>query len=199
MEMIWYCRRERRVTRFLSAVLATLGLGALQGCQKEPDVYVPADLEAVMTVSAADIRSAITARLDSASRPEWVSADHWRRVAGLYDRFDRAPLWLESDGVKGRARALLRALDEAPTHALSTEEYPVAVIRHTVNDIALTSSRRRTSWRRRTCFSQRRTSPMHPTCSLARLILALSRKCGTSAGDPLSWTARSPRRFRAQT
>lgn len=137
MEMTEPSLPAKRFAGWSPAVLA-LVLG-LQACDVERQAYVPGDVEAVLAVSAADLRSAIAARLDSARRPEWVRAERWTRVVGLYDRFGRAPLWLEPEGVKDRAAALLSALEEAPSHALSTEGYPVAAIRRAVNDTTITT------------------------------------------------------------
>ncbi len=79
------------------------------------------------------VRGAIAARLDSGKTPSWVKADRWKRVRGLYTVYGNAPLWLEPDGVKDRAAALLKVLEEAPQHALNTEGYPIDSIRQMVN------------------------------------------------------------------
>jgi murein L,D-transpeptidase YcbB/YkuD len=50
----------------------------------------------------------------------------------LYHTFGDAPLWLEPDGVKDRAGALLRAIERAPEDGLSVEAYPVDSIRRIV-------------------------------------------------------------------
>ncbi|MGZ8414288.1 MAG: L,D-transpeptidase family protein [Gemmatirosa sp.] len=50
----------------------------------------------------------------------------------LYQIFGDAPLWLEPDGVKDRADALLRAIERAPEDGLSVDAYPVDSIRRIV-------------------------------------------------------------------
>jgi L,D-transpeptidase YcbB len=54
-------------------------------------------------------------------------------VRTLYATYDGAPLWIEADGVKDRASALLAALDSAPAHALRTDAYPLDSIRRVVS------------------------------------------------------------------
>jgi murein L,D-transpeptidase YcbB/YkuD len=67
--------------------------------------------------SAADLRRAIEARLRG-SPPPAVSADQWRCVRTLYDRTGRLPVWIDTAGADLRARALVRELADAPSHAL---------------------------------------------------------------------------------
>lgn len=55
------------------------------------------------------------------------------RVRTLYRTYESAPLWLEPEGVKDRASALLDALAHAGDHALRTDAYPIDSIRHVVN------------------------------------------------------------------
>jgi len=83
------------------------------------------------------VKGAIVARLDSGKTPSWVKPDRWKRVRGLYTVYGNAPLWLEPDGVRDRATALLKALEEAPQHALNTEGYPIDSIRLMVDGEAL--------------------------------------------------------------
>lgn len=100
--------------------------------------YEPGSARQVLGVPMGVVRSAIAARLDSGGPPSWVSRDDWGRVRRLYGVFNEAPLWLEPDGVKDRASALLDALNAAPTHGLSTSSYPIDSIRRVVaaDDIA---------------------------------------------------------------
>src|SRR4051812_2263082 len=118
--------RSPRVT----LVLALVGVG-LASCKphKTKYVYVPQDVEAVLGVQAPDVRTAIRIRIDSGSAPSWVSPSRWKLVQTLYATYDGAPLWLEADGVRERASALLAALDSAPSHALRTDAYPLDSIR----------------------------------------------------------------------
>ena len=119
---------------------AAAALCLLAGC-KANDRYVPGAVKEVLGVSMGSIRTAIAARLDSGKAPSWVSRDRWKRVNGLYRRFGNAPLWLEPEGVRDRADALLKAIDAAPTHALVTEAYPLDSIRGVVNSEYLTKSK----------------------------------------------------------
>ena len=109
---------------------ATCALAA--ACNDDP--YVPGTAPEVLGVSMGSIRNAIAARLDSGSGPSWISADEWKRVRRVYMVFNDAPLWLEPDGVKDRANALLKALEESPAHGLSTAAYPVDSVRRVVAD-----------------------------------------------------------------
>jgi murein L,D-transpeptidase YcbB/YkuD len=98
-----------------------------------PDKYVPGEAKEVLGVSMGSVRNAIAQRVDSGKTPSWVSKDDWSRVRGVYKVFGNAPLWLEPDGVRDRATALLKALEEAPQHALNTAAYPIDSIRQVVN------------------------------------------------------------------
>ena len=123
-----------RLSRVIPVVLAVMVAGA---CKNDP--YVPGSSDEVAGVSMGAVRNAIAARLDSARAPSWIESGEWKRVQRLYERWDNAPLWLEPDGVRDRARALLVALDEAPTHGLNPAHYPIDSIRLVVgkdDDIA---------------------------------------------------------------
>jgi murein L,D-transpeptidase YcbB/YkuD len=120
-----------------------IGAGAaalliLAGCKEAR--YEPGAAKSVLGVGMGSVRTAIAARLDSGKAPSWVTADRWKRVNGLYKRFGNAPLWLEPEGVRDRADALLKAIEEAPTHALATDAYPLDSIRRVVNSENLTKS-----------------------------------------------------------
>jgi len=119
----WYGMRRAAFTLSFTLLLA--------GCKQ--DRYTPGSDKAVLGISMGAIRTAVAARIDSGKAPSWVAADRWKRVRALYKRFGDAPLWLQSDGVKDRANALLQAIEEAPTHALATNAYPVDSIRQVVN------------------------------------------------------------------
>lgn len=110
----------------------------LAGCKESK--YEPGAAKSVLGVSMGSVRTAIAARLDSGKAPSWVTADRWKRINGLYKRFGNAPLWLEPEGVRERADALLKAIEEAPTHALATDAYPLDSIRRVVNSEHLTKT-----------------------------------------------------------
>lgn len=111
----------------LSLVSVLLASSLLGACRNDP--YVPGTAEAVAGVSMGAVRNAITARLDSSRAPSWITKEEWKRVQRVYMTWNNAPIWLEPDGVRDRARALLRALEEAPTHGLTTTAYPIDSIR----------------------------------------------------------------------
>jgi murein L,D-transpeptidase YcbB/YkuD len=117
-----------RLTVVLSAVL---GSAMLAGCDKP---YVPGAATEVLGVSMGSIRNAIAGRLDSARAPSWTGSDEWKRVRRVYAVWNNAPIWIEPDGVRERARALLTALEQAPTHGLATTHYPIDSIRLVVGD-----------------------------------------------------------------
>ena len=109
--------------RFFIRASAVLAFALVTGCEGKP--YVPGTSEEVAGVSMGAVRNAITARLDSARAPSWVTRDEWQRVQRIYKTWNNAPIWLEPDGVRDRARALLAALKDAPTHGLKTTHYPI--------------------------------------------------------------------------
>src|ERR1043166_1868241 len=86
-----------------------LAFGLTVGCKQHParPRYIPGSAPAVLGVKTEDIKAAIATRVASDVRPSWVAADHWKRVRATYARYDNAPLWLEPEGVKDRATALL--------------------------------------------------------------------------------------------
>lgn len=116
----------------VSVVLALATLLSTAACSRDP--YIPGQAEEVLGVSMGAVRNAIAARLDSGEAPTWVSEDRWKRVRKLYATWNHAPLWLEPEGVRDRATALLKVLDEAPRHALETDGYPLDSIRLVVGD-----------------------------------------------------------------
>jgi len=74
--------------------------------------YVPQDVPDVLGVSTPSIQDAVAGRV-AQPPPDWVSAERWARVRTLYRTYENAPLWLEPEGVKDRASALLDALAKA--------------------------------------------------------------------------------------
>lgn len=117
----------------LRPFLAVLLLAALAGCKaKERERYTPGTATIVRGVNMTDVKVALAARIDSSKAPSWVTPDRWKRVKKLYESFGTVPLWLESDGVKQRGDDLLKAIEEAPTHALTTESYPLDSIKAVV-------------------------------------------------------------------
>ncbi len=120
--------------RDLRPVLAVLLFTTMAGCKgKERQRFTPGAAAVVRGVSMADIKVALIARIDSSKPPSWVSADRWKRVKRLYGSFGNVPLWLELDGVQQRGNDLLAAIEQAPTHALTTDGYPLDSIKAVVN------------------------------------------------------------------
>jgi murein L,D-transpeptidase YcbB/YkuD len=96
--------------------------------------YVPGEAAEVAGISMGAIRNAIEARLDSTRAPSWITNEEWKRAKRIYALWNNAPLWLEPDGMRDRGRALLNALDQAPTHGLSTTHYPIDSVRLVVGE-----------------------------------------------------------------
>ena len=113
--------------RFRHVITVALASLAVVACKNDP--YVPGQGDEVAGVSMGAVRNAISGRLDSAKAPSWITGDEWKRVQRVYKLWDNAPLWLEPDGVRDRARALLAAIEDAPTHGLNPQHYPIDSIR----------------------------------------------------------------------
>lgn len=120
--------RARRLALLLAVVA-----GAASCKSHDKSKYVPQDVQEVLGIHASDIQSAIRIRVDSGRAPSWVSAARWKLVKKLYANYDGAPLWMQPEGVRDRATALLAALDSAPSHALRTDAYPLDSIRRVVS------------------------------------------------------------------
>lgn len=82
---------------------------------------------------APDVRGTLKTIVDSGAPPSWITPERWKTVRALYAQYEYAPLWLEPDGIKDRASALLEALQSAPDHALRTDAYPIDSLRKWVN------------------------------------------------------------------
>ena len=83
---------------------------------------------ATRATTNAELLEVLDLALASESAPEGLPAESWSRVRLLYgDSAAAAPLWLNENGrVAGRARVLVAAIDEAPVHALRSQEWPVS-------------------------------------------------------------------------
>jgi murein L,D-transpeptidase YcbB/YkuD len=129
---------RRTVLRLLAfGAAAVLALILLLSRDKAPPRYDPGAPRSVLGVPIGAVRNAVAARLDSVARPTWVTPDRWKRVRAVYAVWTNAPLWIEPEGIKERASALLTTLEEAPDHALRTDGYPLDSIRTLVNADAL--------------------------------------------------------------
>jgi L,D-transpeptidase YcbB len=116
---------------FIAAGILTAIL--LMASKKAPALYDPGTPTSVLGMPIGAIRNAIAVRLDSVAAPTWVTRDRWKRVRAVYAVWGNAPLWIEPAGLKERATALLKVLEEAPDHALRTDGYPLDSIRALVN------------------------------------------------------------------
>jgi murein L,D-transpeptidase YcbB/YkuD len=94
----------------------------------------------VLKVEMTALKPAIGQRTEKGDRPNWVTADRWKRVGSLYKRFGNAPLWLEEEGVRARATSLLDAIQAAPEHALDTASYPISGLKSIVDATRLTDT-----------------------------------------------------------
>src|SRR4051812_25348361 len=105
------------MTSLRKLVLLAFGILTIGGCKaKERERYKPGTVAVVKGVSMAEVKTELVARLDSSKGPSWVAASQWKRVKKLYESFGSVPLWLEADGGQERGGALLKAIEEAPTH-----------------------------------------------------------------------------------
>ncbi len=133
-------RRSRSLLR--TALLGLALAVAVDGCSfrgKKPK-YKPGAAAKVLNVDMAAIPPAIAARVDSATKPDWVTKDGWSRVASLYKSYGNVPLWLEEGGAKERATALLDAIRHAPDHGLDTSAYPLAALQRVVDAKRITDT-----------------------------------------------------------
>ena len=123
------------------SIRSLLLAGVILASACKGDTYQPGRARKVLGIEMTAVKRQIATRLDSVGRPSWVSSDDWRRMRAMYRRFGDAPLWLEKRGVRDRASALLRALEEAPTHGLNTNAYPLDSVRAVVNSDQLSKNR----------------------------------------------------------
>jgi murein L,D-transpeptidase YcbB/YkuD len=122
----------RRLLALGGAALLCVAATACREAAGERARYVPGEAAAVLGVATDSLRPAIASRLERGTPPGWVTPARWKKMRALYRTFGDAPLWLESDGVKDRAGALLRAIERAPEDGLSMAAYPVDSIRRIV-------------------------------------------------------------------
>jgi murein L,D-transpeptidase YcbB/YkuD len=126
------------IARRLSFVALALAVAACHS--RRTDKYIPQETAEVLGVDAPSIQRTIVTLVDSGAPPAWVTPERWKRVRALYASYEYAPLWIEEGGVKERASALLTALQNAPTHALRTDAYPLDSIAKWVNDHRIDST-----------------------------------------------------------
>jgi len=89
------------------------------------DSFDPAKVKSVKGVAAAEIRTAITARLGKA-RPKPITESQWGHAKKLYSEYSGNPIWLDGDGLRERrTKTLMTALLAADADALSLDAYPL--------------------------------------------------------------------------
>jgi len=110
------------------AVASCRGSRAAHAPTRTPK-YEPQQVTKVLGVEAPSVKATIRTLVDSGGVPTWVTPARWKIVRALYAVYDDAPLWIEKEGIKDRASALLAALEDAPNHALRTDSYPIDSLR----------------------------------------------------------------------
>ena len=131
---------QRHRVALLVMLLIVLAVTAwASGCFKRRK-YAPREVAKVLKVEKASLAPAIAARIAEADRPAWVTPDRWKRVSAIYKTYDNSPLWLEEEGVKDRAVALLEAIRHAPDEALDTAAYPLGAIEKVVDTKRITDT-----------------------------------------------------------
>ena len=97
----------------------------------------PTALKEVSGIPIAALRSELQREL--ATRPSFATDDQWHHAKRLYAGFQTSPLWLDSDGlIKDRADALVDALVNATTDAISLEQYPLFPLALTLDTLRKT-------------------------------------------------------------
>ncbi len=140
-------QRPRRATRCLLLPLAFVAACSTSDSANKAkhdsasgDVsapWSPANLTAVNGVPIAELRAAVTKRLDG-KRPDAISEESWGHTQRLYKRFGQTPLWLVDDGLaKDRAGAVVNTALHASDDGLRIDDYPIADLAN-----ALTALRR---------------------------------------------------------
>lgn len=134
--------QQHRTVRHVLKAIALIALAvSTTDCRRNSRVkYAPAELPRVLGVEMSALQPAIAARIEREDRPDWVTAERWKRVRALYQRFGNAPLWLQEGGVKDRATALLEEIRSAPEHALDTAGYPLGALQAVVDAKRLTDT-----------------------------------------------------------
>lgn len=122
-----------------TAVALVLALGSAGACDKLgfkearrsesggeiDDSFEPAKIKSVKGVAAAEVRAAITKRLEQA-RPKPITELQWKHAKKLYAEYGGDPIWLDGDGLRERrTKTLMTALLNADADALALDAYPL--------------------------------------------------------------------------
>ncbi|HEY4217253.1 MAG TPA: L,D-transpeptidase family protein [Gemmatimonadaceae bacterium] len=122
----------RSSTRRAAIVGAFLAVAAFAACKKTGQAngevsrnWVPVQQNEYMGVPAAEVQTAIAARLAQAPVAP-ITADQWKHVKKLYATFNQSLLWLDDKGVhQPRVSALLNALANADSDAIKMDAFPL--------------------------------------------------------------------------
>lgn len=124
------------------ALAAVLALGACQiggarGAERDFSAggWTPNTSGKIGGVSVGDLQEALKAQLEADARPKGVREQHWTHVKELYAAYDNAPLFLEEDGLRDRARAVVHALAVADSDGLSLDGYPIQELREALAEV----------------------------------------------------------------
>ena len=184
-------------SRVVLAAAAVLGIA----CGRESDAatgevsraWAPAQARTIAGVSADDSREAIQRRLHG-TRPAEITAERWLHAQRLYNSYNGAALWMETEGPnKPRTNALLRAIVNASDDALRLDAYPLADLVQSIGAVRDLKRRPPNSSPTRMSCSRPRTSRSPKICWAARPTRSSSRRPGTStpADAASTWTAPS--------
>ncbi|HEX3867571.1 MAG TPA: L,D-transpeptidase family protein [Gemmatimonadaceae bacterium] len=103
--------------------------------------WTPPAADSLYGVPSASVSAAIQSRL-AAPPPAPLTADSWRHVKKLYGSFGNSLLWLDDKGVhQPRVRALLLAIANADSDALSLDAYPLGALASALDTIDAKGSR----------------------------------------------------------
>jgi len=118
----------------LVGIAATLAAGC-DRLGKEPqrnesggeidESFEPAKIKSVKGVRTAEIRTAITKRLDE-NRPKPITEAQWKHAKKLYAEYAGNPIWLDDNGLRERrTKTLMTALLNSDADALALHAYPL--------------------------------------------------------------------------
>lgn len=131
---------QNRILAVLMVGLGLLGV-ACKGNRASlgrRESWAPEQLTTVKGVPAADIKTAIQARLKG-KPPAQVDQHKWAHVQRIYKQYAGSPLWLTSDGIhRARSVALMNALLNSESDALRIDLSPIADLARSVSTVKQT-------------------------------------------------------------
>jgi murein L,D-transpeptidase YcbB/YkuD len=94
----------------------------------------PAKVTEVLDVPVAEVRTELQRQLTS--RPKNATDERLLHAKRLYAGYQNSPLWLDDDGlIESRANALIDALVNATSDAISLDEYPLFDLAHALDTL----------------------------------------------------------------